>query len=476
MNMEAFMVSSKILADIDSFISANQEELFRNIGRLVAINSINGPEQPNAPFGKGPAEALYKTLEIAEELGLSTRNCEDRIGYAFIKGSDSEAEKYLATITHVDIVPAGNGWNSDPFTMIERDGYILGRGVIDDKGPSILCLYALKYFRNRGINPKYEIRALIGSNEEIGMSDVEYYLDHYPAPVFCFSPDADFPLVNGEKGIWHAVLTSKLRNSKIEKIWGGLAANAVPDRAEAIICLEDGSNGLSLSHDDRIETLIEGNALRLIAYGIGGHASLPAGTENAIGILASYILENHLASDEEESFLLAVMKLHSASDGSGLGIQASDGLFDPLTAVGGVIGMTEDGRMYQTIDIRYPTSTTGAILSDTILSQVGSCAELTVTNDTVPFYMSLDNPAVQVCINAYNSVTGENAVPFTIGGGTYARHFPNATSFGPEHNDRKMPDWCGSMHGANEAASKADFLEALKVYIVALLELEGLDF
>lgn len=470
------MIDNRTSADIDSFISENSERLFSDIGRLVAINSVNGPSESGAPFGKGPAKALDEALKIAAELGLSTRNLDYKMGCASVLPADSEAG-YLATITHVDVVPAGNGWNSDPFTMLDRDGYILGRGVIDDKGPTVLSLYALKYFADRKITPRHELRALIGSNEEIAMGDVEYYLDNYPAPLFCFSPDADFPLVNGEKGIWHAKLTRNAVGGKIEKIWGGLATNAVPDRAEAIIRCSDAEKALAgLKGDERITAEISGDGIHLTAFGKGGHASLPEGTVNAIGLLAEFILNNSLASEEENVFLRLIMKLHCATDGSGLGVAADDGLFDPLTIVGGVIGMDKNGRIFQSLDCRYPTNMSGEKLSEIISAQAEGIAELSVVNDSVPFYMSLDNPAVQVCIDAYNSVTGENAAPFTIGGGTYARHFPNAASFGPEHSDRPMPEWCGSMHGANEAACKADFLEALKVYITALLELDRLDY
>lgn len=469
------MTDSRTARDIDSFIAENSEQLFSDISRLVAINSVNGPEEPGAPFGRGPAAALDEALRISKELGLEACNLDYKIGTASVPSNKENG--YLATITHVDVVPAGNGWNSDPFTMLDRDGYILGRGVIDDKGPTVLSLYALKYFVDRNITPRHELRALIGSNEEIAMGDVEYYLENYPAPLFCFSPDADFPLVNGEKGIWHAKLTRSAVGGNISNIWGGLAVNAVPDRAEAIIESCDAEKVLSgLSSDPKVTAELSDGKIHLTAYGVGGHASVPAGTENAIGILADYILRNSLATEEENGFLRLIMKLHCASDGSGLGVNADDGLFDPLTIVGGVIGMDDDGRIFQTLDCRYPTNMSGEKLARTISAQAEGIAELSVINDTVPFYMSLDNPAVQVCIDAYNSVTGENAAPFTIGGGTYARHFPNAASFGPEHSDRPMPEWCGSMHGANEAACKADFLEALKVYITALLELDKLDF
>ena len=156
-------------------------------------------------------------------------------------------------------------------------------------------------------------------------------------------------------------------------------------------------------------------------------------------------------------------------------MQADDGNFEPLTIVGGVIGV-ENGRMFQTVDSRYPTTTSGEEIAAGIRAHAGEIAEVTVDHDSAPFYMSLDNPAVQVCVEAYNAVTGENAKPYTIGGGTYARHFPNAVAFGPEHPERPMPDFAGPIHGVDEAACKDWLLEALKVYILALIELEKLDF
>lgn len=452
--------------DIDRFIAEHEEALFAAIARLVAINSVEGEARPGAPFGEGPARALAEGLKLAGELGLRTVNCEDHIGYAQI----GEGEEYLATITHLDVVPTGEGWSADPFAMREREGYIIGRGVMDDKGPSVLCLYALKYLQDRGIPLRYPVRALLGINEETGMGDVEYYLANYKAPLFCFSPDANFPLCNGEKGIYHGRMLSKVPLEKIADIRGGFAANAIPDKAEAWVRAECAPAAPSVT----VESAEDG-LWHVTAAGIGGHASLPEGTVNAIGVLVDYLLSNRLVGEQEARFLRAVALLNENADGSGLGVQADDGLFKPLTIVGGVIGV-EDGRMFQTLDSRYPTSMSGEKIAAIIREKVGDAAEITVDRDAPPFYMSLDKPEVQACINAYNEVTGENAQPYTIGGGTYARDFPNAVSFGPEHPERPQPDFAGPIHGVDEAASKAFLLEALKVYIVALIELEKIEF
>ena len=213
----------------------------------------------------------------------------------------------------------------------------------------------------------------------------------------------------------------------------------------------------------------------MTAAGVGGHASLPEGTVNAIGVLVNAILDQGLAGEQEAKFLRAVADLTDHSDGSGVGVEANDGLFQPLTIVGSMIGV-ENGRMVQTYDSRYPTNTSGAKIAAIIGERYAEVLEVEADREAPPFYMSLDKPEVQVCIRAYNEVTGENAVPYTIGGGTYARDFPNAVSFGPEHPERPAPDFAGPIHGVDEAACKAWLMEALKVYILALIELEKLEF
>lgn len=460
-------MNEQLRRDIDKFCEENYENIFRDIARLVAIDSVEGEPEENAPFGKGPAKALDEALKITEELGLEGYNCEGKMGYALL-GENSD--KYLATITHLDVVPAGEGWKEDPFKMRRKDGWIIGRGVMDDKGPSVLCLYALKYLKEHNVPLKYPVRALLGVNEETGMLDVEHYLANYPAPLFCFSPDANFPLCNGEKGIFQGKIVSKMPLGNIVDIKGGVAANVIPDKVRAKVKAE------KLASTENVEAVeLEKGLWSLEAKGIGGHASLPEGTRNAIGVMVDYLLDNKVADENEEKFLSFLKLLHDDWTGAKLGVAADDGRFEPLTIVGGVIGI-EDGHIFQSLDSRFPTNTNGAKITAQIQEKAGDVAEVMMLRESEPFYMSLDNPAVQICINSYNDVTGENAKPYTIGGGTYARDFPNAVSFGPEHPERPMPDFAGPIHGAEEGASEEYLIEALKVYILALMELQKLEF
>ena len=466
--MNTISIDENRLSNINRFAEAHEPDIVRDIARLVRIPSVEGPAEPDAPFGIESKRALDCALQIAAELGLDTVNCENKIAYASV--GEDRGQGYLATITHVDVVPAGDGWSEDPFTLREREGFLIGRGVMDDKGPSVLCLYALKYLKDSGLPLRYPVRALLGSNEETGMGDLEHYIANYPAPLFCFSPDADFPLIHGEKGIYHGRLISRHTPVNVLEMTGGVAPNAVPAKASALVRAETLQSTEAVSAEQ-----LEPGLWELSAVGISGHASMPEGTVNAIGRIVDYVLENNIPAAEELPYFRFLQKLHAATDGSGLGLQSADDCFTPLTAVGGKIS-TEDGVFTQTIDCRYGISTSGERITALLREAAGDAAEILVDADNVPFYLTLDNPAIQACIESYNLITGENARPFTIGGGTYARHFPNAAAFGPEHPERPAPDFAGPIHGIDEAARLSDFIEALKIYIVALLRLEELDF
>ena len=339
-------------ASIDAFAEENRDNILRDITRLVAVPSVEGEAAPGAPFGPGPKAALAKALEIAEELGLSTYNADSYIGWAET-GTIADGQKFRATITHTDVVPEGNGWDADPYTVRVRDGWLLGRGVADDKGPSILCLYALKYLKDSGVQLKYPVRALLGANEETNMHDVDYYAEHYPMPAFCFTPDAEFPVCNGEKGGFNGEIVSPKLDGIITAFEGGVAHNAVPDRASCTVQVAAGAlvqtEGVTFEAGESGSTIIRG-------WGKSGHAAMPEGTVNAISLIVDCLLKSGVCTPQEDAYLQVLHTLHASTDGSALGIAADDGLFDPLTIIGGTIEM-KDGVIRQSFDCRYPTKT-----------------------------------------------------------------------------------------------------------------------
>ncbi len=464
------------LQDIEAYTAEIKDRLVRDIARMVAVPSVEEPSRRSdaQPFGPGPDRALEEILAIARELGLETKNCEHYLGYAQVGG---DGGRYLAAVTHVDVVPAEEGWKADPFILREQEGYLLGRGVMDDKGPAVLTLYALKYLQDRGIPLRYPVRALFGANEETGMKDVEYYLAHYPAPLFAFSPDADFPLINGEKGVYHAVLRSRhLQQGNVIAIRGGTAANVIPAKADAVLRVPPEKAVLMTSTEWVTAEQTAEDIWQLKAVGIGGHASVPEGTVNAIGKLIEYILERELGSRKETAYFRFLQKIHQASDGSAADIAADDGRFDPLTAEACRIWQEED-TICQTIDIRYPTNTDADTLTAQLLTAGAGAVLVKDVEAQKPFWRDPASPELTACMEAYREITGERtAQAFSIGGGTYAKDFPNAVAFGPEHPERKKPSFVGYIHGGEEGASLEELLEALKIYIAALLRLEQLDF
>ncbi len=465
------MDEARFCQEIDAFIRQNQQAMIDDLAALVAINSTQGTAQPGAPFGPGPRQALDAALAIAARMGLSAHNCEGYIGYADLPGASA---RQIATITHLDVVPEGNGWTGSAFALARREGYLLGRGVCDDKGPAVLTLYAAKFFKERGETLPYTLRILLGANEETGMQDVDYYLAHYEQPAFCITPDAEFPVCYGEKGGYGGWLVSgPLEGGRIVEFAGGVARNVVPDRAGALVR----ADAASLPSTDTVHVTSAGDGLaRISGFGKGGHAAMPAGTVNAIALVVDYLLEHDLCSAAERRALEMLRTLHASTDGSSIGIAAQDEIFDPLTCVGGVIEL-KDGRLRQSLDIRYPTSTDAETMH-AALARLAEAAggRFEPAADRAPFYIDPNTPPVQTLVRTYNEVTGKNAKPFTMGGGTYARHFQNAVSFGIEEPSEQAPAWVGPMHGPDEGVREGLLWDALKIYILAIARLMRLEW
>lgn len=452
------------------FIEKNRENIVNDISEIIAINSVKGDACDGAPYGIGPKMALDKILEIAQRNGLSVTNMDNKIGYAEIKGIKDD---YLASITHVDVVPEGNGWKADPFKTRIIDGYLIGRGVGDDKGPAVLTVYMMKFFKELGVELPYTTRAIFGSDEETGSSDVSYYLTQEKPPVFVFSPDADFPVCAGEKGIASFALASKkMLNSNVLQFNAGYAGNVIPDIASITFKKSAGNFPLTESYD--IEETESG--IKITAHGIGGHAMAPQGKKNAIGMLVKYGLENGLFTEEETPYMQLLDGLHTHYDGSSLGIDSDDGVFEPLTVVGCVMKYA-DGVFTQSINIRFPTSTSvekmRAILSEKLRTVGGS---VPMGGGSEPFYIGTESQPVQALLGVYNSVMNKTAKPYTIGGGTYARMFPSGAAFGIVFPDSPLPDFVGAEHMAEEGFLIDNLMKALEILILAMAELQKLDF
>ena len=471
------MEHAELTRKIDAYLEENWETMVEDIETLVRIPSFEESDKATegAPFGPGPKEALEAALEMASDMGFKTHDAEGYIGFADFPG---ESDTQLGIIGHMDVVPAGPGWTFEPYAVTRKEGYLVGRGTLDDKGPSVVALHAMKFWKDlqdAGEVPPfpYTIRFLFGANEESGMADVAYYHKHYEDPAFLFTPDAEFPVCYGEKGGYDGTIASKpIADRVVLEFTGGAATNAVPGIAEAVVK----ADAASLPNTDRITVTADGEGrAKLTAAGKGAHASTPDEGVNAIGLIVDYLLEHDLCTADERAFFELDQKLLNHTDGSGIGIKSSDEYFGPLTVIGGTIKI-EDDRFVQTLDSRFPTSITADEISERLrqlTDEIGGTFENTLL--MVPFLVKPDSPVIQALLNAYNEATGEDAKPFTMGGGTYAREFKSGASFGPEKPWIKDPEWVGMMHGPDEGVSEDLLKQSFKIYALTLDKLMQLD-
>lgn len=475
---------------IDGYLEEHWGDVVADIESLVRIESVENLEEAcvGAPFGSGPRKALDCALGIAASMGLRTCDCDGYIGYADLPGVRDE---HVGIIGHVDVVPAGPGWSFEPFAVTRKDGYLLGRGVIDDKGPITVALHAVKFWADRIADGArapfpYTVRVLFGVNEETNMKDVAYYRDHYADPAFLFTPDAEFPVCYGEAGICSGTLeTAPVGAGALQSFEGGVAVNAVPGEARATLSFGDDAGAAKARSAldrlagerfaGRVSTTLAGASVHVHAQGKSAHASTPEFGINAIDVLAAFLLETGVLGEGERCALQLVRKVTSSSDGSGLGVQAADEHFGPLTAVGGT-AVLEDGRIRLSIDFRYPTTIASTEIERLVQAVAAqSNATFAMEHDKEPFLMDPRSDTVQAMLSAYNEATGEHAEPFTMKGGTYARVFSKGVSFGPDKRWEEKPDWVGSMHGPDEGVREDLLKQAFAIYVRTIGKLMELD-
>ncbi|MBQ3387212.1 MAG: M20/M25/M40 family metallo-hydrolase [Eggerthellaceae bacterium] len=462
---------------LDAYLDAKMDEIIGDIATLVAIPSVEDTDHaaPAAPFGPGPARALAAALDIAHRLGLAPVNGEGYVGFADLPAGREPAEgprKTICIIGHVDVVAPGPGWAFEAWNVTRHEGYLVGRGVLDDKGPLMVALHALHFLHELGKQvPEealpYDTRVIFGANEETSMEDVAYYREHFEDPDFLFTPDAEFPVGYGEKGIFQGWLVSRPilpGEGGLVAIAGGAAMNAVPGPAGAQI------RGYS----------------PVVVVGQSAHAAKPYGGVSAIVKLIDTLVDGPYAttlSSAEIEFLTMCARVTRYFDGRSIELESKDDMFGPLTLVGGTIGMEpapeageEAFRLVQGIDIRFPTSITSEHIRRRLADEAASAgATLREGKLEEPYLTAVDGPELGALLSAYRSVSGDDeAEPFTMGGGTYARRFPNAVSFGMERPWIEEPAWVGSMHGPDEAVSIEALKLAFKVYATALRNLAQL--
>ena len=463
---------------LDHYIENLKDEIVKKICNLVNIPSISEEtENPEIPFGEGCKNALEYILNLGEQLGFRTKNIDNYCGYIeFGKG-----EKLVGIIGHLDVVPSGDGWDTPPFEANIRDGKIFGRGTIDDKGPVISSLYAMKAVKdNLKINSR--VRLILGLNEEKSWKCIKHYKEKEEYPTIGFSPDADFPCIYAEKGIATIYLKEnytkyKCLPIKITKIdCKNNAINVVPKYCSVNLklnlaeiemgnCIKFIDDTIKELNYDISYTTDEEN-IYLVSRGIQAHAAHPDLGKNAISQMI--ILLNRIYKHFNYNInMLDFFDKHIGMEfnGESLGINFEDESGKLTLNVGKF--NNDDNLLQIGINLRIPVNTPILEVAN-IISEKANAYELesSVAGKQEPLFIPKDNYLVKLLCNIYNKKTNSNAEPIAIGGGTYARAFQNCISFGA--NFPGDQDMC---HQANEFVNIDKIILACKIYAEAIYEL-----
>lgn len=462
---------------VNDWIDAHKQELLDDIKSLCAIPSVKGEAEEGKPFGDGPYRSLNLALDMAKKYGFTTKNYDNYVGTA---DYDPALPHTLDILGHTDVVPAGEGWTvTEPFHVIEKDGRLYGRGTSDDKGPLLCAMYAMRALKETGAPIKKGIRLIMGADEECGSSDIEKYYAEEKEAEMTFSPDAEFPLINIEKGQFRGTLSKKLTEDtalpRVLALDAGVAVNAVPQKA--VIRFE----GLDLASDavkDAMKKIDEECGVscsvtgdeEITVIGHSAHASTPETGKNA-GLAAVKLLALLPLHDSEEIRLLRkIPELfpYGVTDGSGIGIKMEDKESHDLTCTLDMYHMDPKYMEFQ-FDARTPLMATKENCENVAKNSVEKAGFDWSTPGMIPPHaVPGDSDFVKTLLKSYEDVTGLKGECVAIGGGTYVHDLKNGVAFGAV-----LPGIDTRMHGADEFFDIDNIITATRVFAEAIQNLCG---
>ncbi len=446
-------------------------EMIRDLSRLVAIPSVRSEAKPGMPFGEGPAKALELMLSMAESYGFTVK---DHEGYVGTIDLDPSLPTTLAILCHLDVVPAGTGWKTPPFAMMTSGGKMYGRGVTDDKGPAIAVLYAMRAIKECKIPISQNIRFIVGTDEESGSSDLAYYKKKEALPPRVFTPDAEYPLINIEKGRVRGDFKTPVFGGgerSILSAFGGTVINAVPELAYATVkgfalnALYEAAAKLPKLGFDFKKNPDE--TYTVTVTGTGAHASTPELGNNAITGLCTFLSTLDTDDGTAGAFArLADAYAYGDAYGASLGIAEKDDVSGALTTVFSI--MSYAGKdICGKFDCRYPVCDDLESIKKKFKTRFAAFGiELTSIDGVEPHKVDADTEFVETLLSVYREATGALGAPIAIGGGTYVHEIEGGVAFGAE-----FPGEQNNVHGAGECLSTASFRKNAVIFAEAISRL-----
>ena len=434
------------------FIINQKDNMIEELKRFVSINSVFDKSTVNKehPLGQGVANALDYVAKLGEKYGFEVDQCD---GYC-TELTIGSGDKMIGIFAHSDVVPATGEWKKDPFEPYVEDGKLFGRGTSDDKGPFMAAFYAVLALLDAGLLKNYKVRFVVGGDEERGSRCLDYYFKTLkkPSPTYGFTPDADFPVIYGEKGINDFFPELEVNLPHVKRISGGAATNAVCDRVE--IELDDKTGFLDYCKEHFIPFDSKDNTVYI--FGKSAHGSTPNEGDNA-AIKTIKILGE----------VYGVEKLKKLADGlADTSGKKWDGfcrtkLMGETTYCVGMISY-ENGLLKFSVNFRYPETVKSVEFKDKFDSYFGT--KSTMGEESHVLFFNPKSKLVKTLMKAYRAETHDYfAKPITIGGGTYAKHCENTVAFGALFAGRESV-----MHQPNEYMPVDDIVKSALIYARAI--------
>lgn len=458
---------------ICAYIDAEREEFLSDLKRLVDIKSVRQEPSQGKPFGEGPARALNAAEAIVRSHGFNMVNFENYAG-EITYGDDP----VLMLLAHLDVVSEGDFWTKEPYNMIIDGDRVYGRGTTDDKGPAICCLYALKAVRELFGEPKRGVRLVLGCGEETGSEDMDYYFSKREKLPFTLSPDADYPLINLEKGRFAPRFTASTENEG-EKIIlsfsGGTTGNIVPCKASAVVRgisrdeLKSACERASELTGVEFTYTCEGCDIKIDALGVSAHAAHPESGNNAQTALIYLLTRLSLTENDTFRVFRALSRLfpHNETDGKSIGVKMSDEKSGALTLNFGVLHFA-DGQLNGALDLRCPLCANEENVKE-VIRRAFSAEGISFDGkpSMIPVhFVPEDAPVIKTALKVYEEYTGLKGECLAIGGGTYVHDIEGGVAFGIEFSGTDY-----RIHGADEFAVIDELLLTAKMYAAIIYEL-----
>lgn len=468
--------------EIENYIEAHRQEMIDDICVLCRINSEKQAYKEGMPYGQGVHQALEAGLAMAEKYGFTINNYDSYVGTADL----NKGARTLDILAHLDVVPAGEGWKeTEAYQPVVKDGKLYGRGTADDKGPAVAALYGMRAVKELGIPVTKNVRLILGTDEECGSSDIaHYYAMEQEAPM-TFSPDADFPIVNTEKGRMEGHFTAEWEADdslpRLCAVHAGTKVNVLPGKAQAVVqgldkeILEAAAKAAEektgvryeMTYKDFTDTE-DDTVVTVTAVGKAGHAAYPEEANNALTGLLVFINSLPLKETKATKVLKALEELipHGDIYGENLGIAMEDEISGKLTLVFSMLEVNETG-LEGRFDTRCPLCATDENVRQKAKKNMEAKGFSFLTDSMrPPHHVDGDSHFVKTLLSVYEEYTGNKGECQSTGGGTYVHDLKNGVAFGCT-----MPGTDNRMHGADEFAVIEELVLSAKMFAQAIAEL-----